>query len=139
MLPLLRIGSPEDVAAVYKAFEKEYSEAYSAMGLTPEAGVEVENFVLRATISTPKPELPRHPLGARDPAGARTGTRPAYWRDLGWRETDVYARSALKPGHGFDGPGLVEAEDTTVVVEPSWSFDIDTFGNGVLRRIGGAQ
>ena len=51
MMPILRLHNADDVQTVYKAFEKEYSEAYSAMGLTPEAGVEVENFVLRATIA----------------------------------------------------------------------------------------
>lgn len=139
MLPLLRIHNPDDVTTIYKAFEKEYSEAYSAMGLTPEAGVEVENFVLRATIVTPKPELPRYPLGERDPSSAAIGMRRAFWRGLGWSDTPVYARSQLKPGQGFDGPGLVESEDTTVVVEPGWSFTIDEFANGVLRRIGGSQ
>lgn len=134
MLPLLRLQEPADVQAVYKAFEKEYSEAYSAMGLTPEAGVELENFVLRATITTPKPDIPRHKLGAPNPAPAQTGSRQAYWREIGWRETPVYDRTQLKPGHTFDGPGLVEAEDTTVVVEPGWSFSIDEFANGVLRR-----
>ena len=105
------------------------------MGLTPEAGVEVENFVLRATIATPKPEIPRHKLGDRDPKPAQTGTRRAYWRDIGWHETPVYDRNLLKPGHTFNGPGLIEAEDTTVVVEPGWSFAIDEFANGVLRQI----
>jgi N-methylhydantoinase A len=139
MMPLLKIHQPEDVQAIYKAFEKEYSEAYSAMGLTPEAGVEVENFVLRATITTPKPELPRHKLGDRDPSPAQIGTRRAYWRNRGWAETRVFDRNLLKPGHTFDGPGLVEAEDTTVVVEPGWIFTIDEFANGVLRRNASTQ
>jgi N-methylhydantoinase A/oxoprolinase/acetone carboxylase beta subunit len=139
MMPMLHISGPDDVQSIYKAFEKEYSEAYSAMGLTPEAGVEIENFVLRATIPVPKPHVHRQPLGERDPASAQIGTRPAYWRGLGSRETPVYDRSRLRPGHGFDGPSLVDAEDTTVVVEPGWGFMVDEFGNGVLRRHGTQQ
>lgn len=134
--PVLKLTGPEDVAALYKAFEKDYSAAYSAMGLTPEAGVEIENFVIRATVPMPKPALPRYPLQPRDPSAAQVGRRAAYWRDVGWQETDVYDRERLVPGNGFDGPALVEAQDTTIVVEPGWTFTVDEFGNGLIRRIG---
>jgi N-methylhydantoinase A/oxoprolinase/acetone carboxylase beta subunit len=134
--PVLKLTSPEDVAALYQAFEKDYAAAYSAMGLTPEAGVEIENFVIRATVAMPKPAVRRFPLTGRDPSAARAGRRPAFWPRIGWHDTDVYARDLLQPGNGFDGPGLVEAHDTTIVVEPGWSFTVDEFGNGIIRRIG---
>jgi N-methylhydantoinase A/oxoprolinase/acetone carboxylase beta subunit len=133
--PVLKLTGPDDVAALYKAFEKDYAAAYSAMGLTPEAGVEIENFVIRATVPMPKPAVPRFKLEGADPSAARIGRRASYWYGIGWQETDVYDREKLKPGNAFDGPGLVEAHDTTIVIEPGWKFMVDEFGNGLIRRI----
>lgn len=133
--PVLKLTSADDVAALYKAFERDYAAAYSAMGLTPEAGVEIENFVVRATVPMPKPAVQRMPLGGRDPSPAHIGRRAAFWQGIGWRETDLYSRDLLKPGNGFDGPALIEAHDTTIVVEPGWGFSVDEFGNGLIRRI----
>jgi|TARA_B100001971_G_C17929373_1_gene401903 N-methylhydantoinase A/oxoprolinase/acetone carboxylase beta subunit len=37
-------------------------------------------------------------------------------------------------GHGFEGPAIIEAEDTTVVVEPGWRYVVDELGNGLLKN-----
>jgi N-methylhydantoinase A/acetophenone carboxylase len=132
--PVMKVKSPDDVQAIYKAFEKEYSEAYSAMGLTPEAGVEIENFVLRATVPGSKPEVRKLQAQGGDLSTAQVGTRSAYWRDIGWQETPVYQQQRLQVGHGFKGPAIIEAEDTTVVVEPGWNFVVDEYGNGLLKN-----
>lgn len=133
--PVLKLTSPDNVAALYKAFEKDYAAAYSAMGLTPEAGVEIENFVIRATVPMPKPVVPRFALKGADASAARVGNRAAFWQGIGWHDTDVYDREKLEPGNAFDGPALVEAHDTTIVIEPGWKFTVDEFGNGLIRRI----
>jgi N-methylhydantoinase A/acetophenone carboxylase len=135
MVPVLKIKSEDDVKAIYKAFEKEYSETYSTMGLTPEAGVEIENFVLRATVHHDKPEIRKLPVVGPDPTPALSGRRPAYWRDIGWQETPIYALAKLQVGNRFNGPAIVEAEDTTIVIEPGWSFEVDRFGNSLMKRL----
>lgn len=134
MSPVPHLKTPDDVQAIYKAFEQEYSETYSAMGLTPEAGVEIDNFVLRATIRNRKPEIRKRDSRGRDPEHARSGSRQAFWNGPGWVDTPIYERSRLEVGNGFDGPAVIEAEDTTVVVEPGWSFVVDDYGNGLLRK-----
>ena len=131
--PVIKVQSPDDIRGIYAAFEKEYSEAYSSMGLTPEAGVEIENFVLRATVPGSKPEVRRFEPHGTDASTARAGTRPAFWPDIGWRDTPVYERQRLQVGHSFEGPAIVEAEDTTIVVEPGWRFAVDEFRNGLLK------
>jgi len=131
--PVIKVQSPDDIRGIYAAFEKEYSEAYSSMGLTPEAGVEIENFVLRATVPGSKPEVRRFEPHGTDASTAQAGTRPAFWPDIGWRDTPVYERQRLQVGHSFEGPAIVEAEDTTIVVEPGWRFAVDEFRNGLLK------
>ncbi len=133
--PVMKVKGPDDIRTIYAAFEKEYSEAYSPMGLTPEAGVEIENFVLRATVPGTKPEVQKLQPAKTDASAAQIGTRPAHWPDIGLQETPIYGRQQLDVGHTFDGPAIVEAEDTTIVVEPGWRFVMDEFKNGLLKMI----
>jgi N-methylhydantoinase A len=53
--------------------------------------------------------------------------RPVYFG--GWHEAAIYARSDLLPGMQFDGPAIVEQDDTTTVVEPGMVTRVDAYGN----------
>lgn len=33
----------------------------------------------------------------------------------------------------IDGPAIIEAEDTTVVIEPGWRYTLDEYLNGVIE------
>ena len=83
--PLLEIASEPDVIKLREAFEREYSDAYSPLGLNPEAGIEIHNFVLRGRVAQRKPELERHdrvgddPRRPRSERGRRTGTGWVLW------------------------------------------------------------
>jgi N-methylhydantoinase A/acetophenone carboxylase len=131
--PRLRIHSPEDVAAVYDAFEREFSEAFSPLVVNKPGGVYLDNFVLKVTVPTPKPVLPDHPLEVEDPAKAAIGRRPTWWPGAGWTDTAVYEADALRPGNRLEGPAIVEAPLTTVVVPPGSRYSIDHHGLGLLQ------
>jgi N-methylhydantoinase A/oxoprolinase/acetone carboxylase beta subunit len=131
--PLLEIASEPDVIKLREAFEREYSDAYSPLGLNPEAGIEIHNFVLRGRVAQRKPELERHDRVGDDPAAAQIGTRPAYWDRLGAVATPVYDQNLVRCGNVIDGPAIIEAEDTTVVIEPGWRYTLDEYLNGVIE------
>ncbi len=133
--PVLRVTSQADVLAIRQAFEEEYAQAYSPLGVNPEAGIEIHNFALRGRVPQPKPELERHELGGPDASAARRGQRRAYWgSETGWLETPVSRQSLLRLGHAVTGPAIVEAEDTTVVIEPGWTLRIGEYLDGVIER-----
>ena len=133
--PVLRVASPDDVLAIRDAFETEYSQAYSPLGLNPEAGIEIHNFVLRGRVPQPKPELPRREHTGADPSPAQTGMRRAYWEELGPVETPIYRQELLECGNAIVGPAIVEAEDTTIVVEPGWRFTLDEYMNALIKHV----
>jgi len=138
--PLLEVSSEEDMRALYAAFEKEFSEAYSALGLNPDAGVEIEAFVLRARLPHPRPERARVEAGDADVSSARRGSRDALFDlERGRMDTPVYDMGLLRPGHRLEGPALVESEDTTVVVAPDWTLEVDSQGALMLTRAGEEQ
>ncbi len=133
--PSLSVSSEADMRAVYDAFETEFSEAYSPLGLNPEAGVEIEAFILKATLPQPSTERARMEIGQADPSSARTGDRPAWFAGrAGPLDTPVYEMSRLLPGHRFPGPALIDSDDTTVVVAPGWSCEVDDRSGIVLTN-----
>jgi N-methylhydantoinase A/oxoprolinase/acetone carboxylase beta subunit len=132
--PVLRVETEKDVIQIREAFEREYSLAYSAMGLNPEAGIGIHNFVLRGRVAQPKPDLPGYESVGPDPSRARAGTRRAYWGgDLGWMDTAVFRQAELRAGNVVSGPALIEAEDTTIVVESNWTFTVGEYMDGILE------
>lgn len=132
--PVLGIGSDEDVDAVLASFAREYAEAFSPLGVYPEAGVEVESFAVRTTIAFPRPTFVELPEAGDDPAAARKGTRDAYWEDArAYRPTPIYDDLLLFPGNVIAGPAIVEAAHTTVVIPPARTYRRDRYGNGVIE------
>jgi N-methylhydantoinase A/oxoprolinase/acetone carboxylase beta subunit len=133
--PLLEVGSEEDMRALYAAFEREFSEAYSPLGLNPEAGVEIEAFVLKASLPQPPTERPLAEA-RNDGAGLTpTGYRDARFAALpGWVQTPVYEMERLAPGDQLVGPALIDSDDTTVVVAPGWSCAVDDRSGIVLSH-----
>jgi N-methylhydantoinase A/oxoprolinase/acetone carboxylase beta subunit len=135
--PVLALRSQDDVVALRTAFEREYGDAYSPLGINPEAGIEIHNFVLRGRVAQAKPVLERHEFVSSDPAPALVATRLAHWDGLGTAPTPVYEQQLIRSGNVIEGPAIIEAEDTTVVVEPGWRYTLDTYLNGVIERQAG--
>ena len=134
--PLLRIDSDADALAVYNAFEKEFSEAFSPLVVNKPGGVFLDNFVLRVTVPTWKPEVPVYELQGADPSAAQLGKRKAYWPETKqWIDTPTYQFEQLQPGNVIVGPAVIEAELTTIVVPPEQKFSIEKHGLGILEAV----
>jgi N-methylhydantoinase A/oxoprolinase/acetone carboxylase beta subunit len=131
--PSVRLEGPEHVRRLYQAFETEYSEAYSPLGLNPGAGVEIDALVLKARLRQ-RPAPP--PAPGRAAAGpVSLGFRPAVWElGAGAIDTPVFEAAALQPGTKIDGPALVEAETTTTAVAPGWTLVVDERSAFILTR-----
>lgn len=58
-------------------------------------------------------------------------------RTIGWNgeqlEATIYDAYRLQPGHGFEGPALIESDDTTILVPPYARYQVDQYGNGILE------
>jgi N-methylhydantoinase A len=61
-----------------------------------------------------------------DAACSPRGSRKTFFG--GWREVPVYSLDALRPGHSFEGPAVVEAETTTVIVDAGDRVTVNPFG-----------
>jgi N-methylhydantoinase A/oxoprolinase/acetone carboxylase beta subunit len=85
---------------------------------------------LRASAATPRPRLAKAARRARIGARAALGKRSIYWADLKRAApTPVYDGALLVSGNRISGPAVVETTDTTVVVHPGRSLEVDALGN----------
>ena len=64
------------------------------------------------------------------------GSRKAYFG--GWRDIPVYAFEQLQPGHSLEGPAIIEAETTTVLVDTGDRVSVNALGwlDITLRQAG---
>jgi len=132
--PRLFVKDKSDVLAIYENFEREFIKAYSALSVFPEGGVDISSFVLRSTFVSPKLTIPKYPLkSTKAPAEAHKGTREAFWQELGgFKPTDIYDSGRLEPGNKLEGPAIIEAVDTTIVLPPGRTYTVNEYLSGVI-------
>lgn len=144
VLNVLRINSPrmfleskEDVKKVYKAFEKEYVKVYSPFAINPEGGVDIEGFALKAIVSQPTMELPTYQdKGGKPNSASYKGNRLVYWEEYGaFRETPIYEQGNLECGNIIEGPAVIEAEYTTLVLPPAKQLTVNKYLHGEIIKV----
>jgi N-methylhydantoinase A len=135
--PYINIKSDQDFKDICDKFTEQYAEIYTPEATFPMGGINVECFFLTAYVETTSQKIPQFELGSEKPSDtALISTRPAYWRSHSdFEDTPVFAFSKLEVGNKIIGPALIEAEDTTYVIEPDWQFSLDGFHNTILNRI----
>ena len=135
--PHLTVSGPEDFKAICDKFNEDYSAIYTPEATFLQGGVNVECFYLTAFVKSEAVLAePGEVGGQTPPQDAARDPRQAYWPSLGgFQETPVFDFDRLRPGNRVEGPALIEASQTTYVLEPQWSFTKDGFGNGVLERL----
>jgi N-methylhydantoinase A len=97
-------------------------------------GTEAEIVNLRAVGSgaVPKPELPSGTLGSADASGAVSEEHAITFRGE-TVPTKIYDRALLQPGMRFDGPAIVTEFDSTTVVLPGYTAEIDVHFNILIN------
>jgi N-methylhydantoinase A len=124
------VGSIE---AVRERFHDEHQRAYAYSDR--DQAVEIYGLRVTGVGVVEKPSFPEvGTTHADDPDGARRGTREAYFEYAGgFVETAVYDREALGADATIDGPAIVEQMDSTVVVPPEATAEVDRIGTIVIE------
>ena len=133
--PTLILRGEDDVRALCERFTQLYSQIYSPEAAFPVGGINVECFYLAASVRAQRAQFSREAEGAAGADQARSGSRPACFdAAAGMAETPVYDWLRVAPGMAIQGPALIEAAETTYVVEPGWTYRMDAWRNGILVR-----
>ncbi|MEW2508462.1 hydantoinase/oxoprolinase family protein, partial [Amycolatopsis sp. NPDC047767] len=128
----------EAVARIIDAFEDRYASIFGAGTGYRAAGVQFITYRVFAHGVLPfKPKLTeRVPASGSDPRDALKGRRPVCLDARhGYVDTPVYDVARLAPGHVVEGPAVIEAPTTTVVVGQDSVGTVDRLGNVVLSGL----
>ena len=121
------VDGPVDPASLEDRFHDSHE---TAAGYRMDDAVELVTLRTTATV-----EREPRAVGYAGEGEPRKGVRSVVFDDER-HETPVYAREALAPGRGIDGPAILEATESTAVVPPSWGAVVADDGSVVLSREG---
>jgi N-methylhydantoinase A len=120
-----------DVAVLEEAFAREYKRQYSRV--VPGMAIEILTWALRTTVvKEDKIEFETQLRPLR--------TRPGKARDVLDRDKGTFSpvpivlRDELQRGARISGPALIVEDETTTLVTPPFTAEIDEFGNIVCSR-----
>ena len=119
---------------VLEQFHIEHDRAYGYSA--PTEPVEFVNLRLTAIGKIAKPRLRELEGNNSDIAAAKKASRSVYFAESdGYVECPIYDRYLLGPSCVLTGPAIVEEIDSTTVIHPGYSAQVDRFGNLILTRI----
>jgi N-methylhydantoinase A/oxoprolinase/acetone carboxylase beta subunit len=125
------------VARLIGSFHDEHQREYGRH--FPDKEVELVNLRVVGVGHIPRIEPAALEAGGPVPdPTARTGQRVVYF-EIGGRanalETPVWRRDRLKAGNRIAGPAIVEQMDSTTVLTPDSSAEVDRAGNLVISMM----
>lgn len=128
-VPLGDITVPQ-LEGVYLEFEKVYERSYGKGAGYKEAGTQIMNFIVQGRGRIWKPKLAPRPLKTANASAALRTARPVYMRKYGEaREAKVYDFLKLEPGNEIKGLAIIEAPDTTMLIDLDQIANADQFMN----------
>lgn len=119
------------VDALVDAFEVQYERIYGKNTALRISGIEFTVLRVEGTSPVIKPK-PRKLDGAGR-SNAPVDTRKVYFYGHGFMPTAIYRIEDIGPGHRLIGPCIIERPDTTIVVGPGQSAEMETYANIVIQ------
>lgn len=115
-----------DVDALVEHFIDAYETRFGTGSAFRAAGIEISAFrvVARAKLGRTSEQA----MAAMNETATQPTERRIY-ADGAWRQATVYQEGAIRPGFTFDGPAIVEFDDTTLFVGRHQHAEVDQFLN----------
>lgn len=133
-VPIARAGAGADAEvdteAIVRDFHVQYEKRYGLGTTNPAAPVEALSWEVRAASEAVAPALVERSVASS--GVVLKARRPVYFRG-GWlQDTPIYDRDTLHAGSQVEGPAVIEAPDTTILVNPAQTVSMDRFGNLIM-------
>jgi len=126
--PLARIVRAEDLDGLIARFEDLYARIYVSGARFPEAGFQILEVGVVATVAKVKPLVERRPLASPDvPSRAIKGTRTVYHHGR-WHPARILEMDELGPGNVVEGVAVIAAPNTTLFVPEQRRARFDEWG-----------
>ncbi|MBI2831880.1 MAG: hydantoinase/oxoprolinase family protein [Chloroflexi bacterium] len=124
----------QDMERVIDEFEAAYELKYGKGSAYKIAGIEATTYRVHGVGKIIKPSPKKRRRGPANSSAAIKEKRDVYFRECdGFRLINVYDRGKLQPGNIVEGPAIIEAVDTTVVVHPGQTVKLDGYSNMIMQ------
>ncbi|MFX1592865.1 MAG: hydantoinase/oxoprolinase family protein [Promethearchaeota archaeon] len=121
---LQRYDSP-DLEEITRRYDDLFEQIFKRGTKSPELGYHVTKCIGTGIVPVPKPKLPEHEMSSKEPNEiASKGFRDIYW-DNEWHEASLWEMASVNSGNEIQGPAIIEAPATTLVVPPSYIVKLD--------------
>jgi len=125
--PLARLRSARDIDRLIADWEELYSKINSRVARYEQAGYQIFELGLLASVEKVKPRIERQPLGKAEPnKKARKGIRNIYWKGR-WTPATMWEMELLRPGNRIKGPAIIEHPATTLIVPEGKRIETDEY------------
>ncbi|MFX0070375.1 MAG: hydantoinase/oxoprolinase family protein [Candidatus Hermodarchaeota archaeon] len=115
----------KDLIKITKSYDDLFEQIFRRGTKSPELGYHITKAIGTGIVPVPKPKLPEKELILPQPDDeALKDKRDRFWVN-GWHEASIYEMSFIKPGNIIDGPAVIEAPATTLLVPPSFRVKLD--------------
>lgn len=119
-----------DPAALAARFHADHETRYTFR--LPDAGIEVVNFHLVASVHVVKPKPQLRSAGTRKVEETRLGVREVFFEHDGWQQAAVFDAGLLEPGMRLTGPAIVQDKSSSLVLPPRHELSLDSYGNLII-------
>ncbi|MFX1388349.1 MAG: hydantoinase/oxoprolinase family protein [Promethearchaeota archaeon] len=121
---LQRYDSP-DLEEITRRYDDLFEQIFKRGTKSPELGYHVTKCIGTGIVPVPKPKLPEHEISSKEPnENASKGFRDIYW-DNKWYEASLWEMALVNSGNEIQGPAIIEAPATTLVIPPSYIVKLD--------------
>jgi N-methylhydantoinase A len=118
-------SGPGALADVVARFHEQHEREYAFR--RDDTPVEIYQIGLTAIGTTPKPSFATHTTSLSTPDADRR--RSVYFEQAGWVDTPVHDRERLTAGATLTGPAVVEQLDSTTLIPPGTTAEVDEWLN----------
>jgi N-methylhydantoinase A len=131
-LPSQRKINKDDLPEIAETFHALHERMFSYC--VRDSSVDLYHWRVTATGKIPTIQVQEYEQGEKDPAVALKATREVYFSHLkGYTQTNIYDGEQLGRGMVVEGPAVIEQQNTTIVVSPEQSLEVNRFGDYVLH------
>jgi len=121
---------PHDTEQLKQAFADKYESLYGKGSAFKDAGMEIGVLRVSAIGTITRPALSYR---AQPSGDISAGRRDIYWQELQrFTSTPVYQGATLTARRQIAGPAIIELPDTTIILRPDSTGQIDEYGNFVI-------
>lgn len=120
----------DDIAEMRENFFKEHEKSYGYYD--PNNEIQIVNIRSEAIGLVEKPQLKKIEEDMDEIAEALLMERKVYFEETGKITCPVYDRDKISKIKAVEGPCIIEQMDSTTVIPPHTTFDVDQYGNIIV-------